>query len=68
MARERGAEVPGAEPEAPIDVGKAVEFTMVEREDPDPSRGRIPAEAPVARAVVDRRVGEEAVVPAPRGP
>jgi transcription elongation GreA/GreB family factor len=37
---------------APDGEGKAIEFTMVEREDSDPTRGRI---------------GEEVVVPAPRG-
>jgi transcription elongation factor GreA len=47
--------------------GKAIEFTMVEREDSDPTRGRISVEAPVARAVVGREIGEEVVVPAPRG-
>jgi len=52
---------------APDGEGKAIKFTMVEREDSDPTRGRISIEAPVARAVVGRREGEEVVVPAPRG-
>jgi len=52
---------------APGGEGKATKFTMVEREDSDPTRGRISIEAPVARAVVGRREGEEVVVPAPRG-
>lgn len=47
--------------------GKAIKFTMVEREDSDPTKGRISIEAPVARAVVGREIGEEVVVPAPRG-
>ncbi len=52
---------------APDREGGAIKFTMVEREDSDPTKGRISVEAPVARAIVGRKVGEEVVVPAPRG-
>lgn len=52
---------------APDGQGKAIKFTMVEREDSDPTKGRISIEAPVAHAVVGREIGEEVVVPAPRG-
>lgn len=52
---------------APEGEGRAIKFTMVEREDSEPTKGRISVEAPVARAVVGRKVGEEVVVPAPRG-
>ncbi|MDP9438879.1 MAG: GreA/GreB family elongation factor [Actinomycetota bacterium] len=52
---------------APDGQGKAIKFTMVEREDSDPTKDRISIEAPVARAVEGRREGEEVVVPAPRG-
>jgi transcription elongation factor GreA len=52
---------------APNGEGRAIKFTMVEREASDPTKGRISVEAPVARSVVGRKVGEEVVVPAPRG-
>lgn len=52
---------------APDGEDRAIKFTMVERENSDPTLGRISVEAPVARAVVGRRVGEEVVLPAPRG-
>lgn len=52
---------------APDGEGKAIKFTMVEREDSDPTKGRISIEAPVARAVAGREIGEEVVVPAPCG-
>lgn len=68
VAREKGTESPGAEPEAPIGLGstvtlaapdgegKAIKFTLVEREDSDPTRGRISAQSPVRNA---QRVGGE---------
>ncbi len=46
--------------------GKAVKFTVVERQESDPSRGWISLEAPIARAVIGKRVGDEVVVPTPR--
>lgn len=46
--------------------GKAVKFTVVERREADPARGRVSMEAPMARAVMGREVGEEIVVPTPR--
>ena len=51
---------------APDGSGKAVKFTVVERQESDPSKGWISMEAPMARAVVGRRVGDEVVVPTPR--
>ncbi len=46
--------------------GKAVKFTVVERREADPARGRVSMEASMARAVMGREVGEEIVVPTPR--
>ncbi len=77
--QEKTPRVPGTRRQAPICVGstvtlsapdgegKAIKFTMVERGDSDPTKGRISIEAPMARAVAGREIGEEVVVPAPRG-
>jgi transcription elongation factor GreA len=46
--------------------GEAVKFTLVEGGQADPSRGWISSEAPLAQAVVGRRVGEEVTVQAGR--
>ncbi len=51
---------------APDGSGKAVKFTVVERREADPARGWVSMEAPIARAVIGREVGEEVVVPTPR--
>lgn len=52
---------------APDGSGKSVKFTVVERREADPTRGRVSMEAPIAaRAVTGREVGEEVVVPTPR--
>ena len=45
---------------------KAVKFTVVEQREADPRKGWISLEAPMARAVVGKRVGDEVVVPTPR--
>ena len=42
--------------------GEVVKFTLVEGQQADPSRGWISSEAPLAQAVVGRRVGEEVTV------
>lgn len=42
--------------------GEAVKFTVVEGGQADPSRGCISSEAPLAQAVVGRRVGDEVTV------
>ena len=52
---------------APDGSGKFVTFTVVESRESDPVKGRVSVEAPIAVAVVGREVGEEVVVPAPRG-
>jgi transcription elongation factor GreA len=52
---------------APDGSGKFIKFTVVESRESDPAKGRISVEAPIAVAVVGREVGEEVVVPAPRG-
>lgn len=46
--------------------GRAVKFTVVERREADPAKGWVSMEAPIARAVIGREVGEEVVVPTPR--
>jgi transcription elongation factor GreA len=46
--------------------GEDVKFTVVERGEADPRRGWISREAPMARAVVGKRVGDEVAVPTPR--
>jgi len=46
--------------------GGGVKFTVVERGEADPRKGWISLEAPMARAVVGKRVGDEVVVPTPR--
>ncbi len=46
--------------------GKAVEFTVVERQESDPSSGWVSVEAPMAQAVIGKRAGDEVVVPTPR--
>ncbi len=51
--------VPGGE-------GKAVKFTVVEQREADPRKGWISLEAPMSRAVIGKRVGDEVVVPTPR--
>jgi transcription elongation factor GreA len=50
---------------APDGSGKAVKFTVVERQESDPSRGWISSEAPIAQAVIGKQVGDEVVVPTP---
>jgi transcription elongation GreA/GreB family factor len=50
----------------PNRVGKALKFTVVERREADPARGSVSMEAPIARAVIGREMGEEVVVPTPR--
>ncbi len=52
---------------APDGSGKFVKFTLVESRESDPFKGRVSVEAPIAGAVVGCEVGEEVVVPAPRG-
>jgi len=47
----------------PNGVGKALKFTVVERQEADPARGWVSMEAPIARAVIGREVGDEVVVP-----
>lgn len=42
--------------------GEAVKFTLVEGQQADPRRGWISSEAPLAQAVVGRRVGDEVTV------
>lgn len=51
----------------PDGAGKAIKLTVVEREDSDPTKGRISIEASMARAVAGRREREEVVVPSWRG-
>ncbi|MDQ4001756.1 MAG: GreA/GreB family elongation factor [Actinomycetota bacterium] len=51
---------------APDGSGKAVKFTVVKREESDPSKGWISVEAPMAQAVIGKQVGDEVVVPTPR--
>ncbi len=51
---------------APDGSGKAVKFTVVERREADPARGWVSMEAPIARAVIGREVGDDVVVPTPR--
>lgn len=46
--------------------GEGVKFTVVERREADPRKGWISLEAPMAQAVVGKRVGDEVVVPTPR--
>ncbi len=46
--------------------GEGVKFTVVERREADPRKGWISLEAPMARAVVGKQVGDEVVVPTPR--
>lgn len=46
--------------------GEAVKFTLVEGQQADPRRGWISSEAPLAQAVVGRRVGDEVTVRAGR--
>lgn len=46
--------------------GQGVKFTVVERREADPRRGWVSLEAPMAQAVVGKRVGDEVVVPTPR--
>ncbi len=46
--------------------GWVVKFTVVDREEVDPRKGWISAEAPLARAVIGRRAGDEVLVPTPR--
>lgn len=46
--------------------GGIVKFTVVEQREADPRKGWISLEAPMARAVVGKRVGDEVVVPTPR--
>jgi transcription elongation factor GreA len=46
--------------------GESLKFTVVESKEADPSKGWISREAPMARAVVGRRVGDQIVVPTPR--
>lgn len=46
--------------------GEGLKFTVVERREADPRRGWISREAPMARAVIGKRVGDEIVVPTPR--
>ncbi len=50
----------------PNGVGKALKFTVVERQEADPARGWVSMEAPIARAVIGREVCDEVVVPTPR--
>jgi transcription elongation factor GreA len=52
---------------APDGSSKFLKFTLVESRESDPVKGRVSVEAPIAGAVVGREVGEEVVVPAPRG-
>jgi transcription elongation factor GreA len=51
---------------APQGTGEAVRFTLVDGREADPSRGWISWEAPLARAVVGRQVGDEVTVPVGR--
>ncbi len=52
---------------APDGSGKAVKFTVVERRrEADPAKGWVSMEAPIARAVIGREVGDDVVVPTPR--
>lgn len=46
--------------------GQGVKFTVVKRREADPRRGWVSLEAPLAQAVVGKRVGDEVVVPTPR--
>jgi len=46
--------------------GGGVKFTVVEGREADPRRGWVSLEAPMARAVIGKRVGDEVVVPTPR--
>lgn len=46
--------------------GKAVKFTVVEQREADPRKGWVSLEAPMAQAVIGKRVGDEVVVPTPR--
>lgn len=46
--------------------GKGIKFTVAERREVDPARGLVSEEAPIARAVIGRGVGEVVVVPTPR--
>lgn len=45
---------------------KSVEFTVVDQQESSPSEGRVSMEAPMARAVMGKREGDEVVVPTPR--
>lgn len=51
---------------APDETGKAVEFTVVDCKEADPTRGWVSAEAPMSRAVIGRQTGDEVVVNTPR--
>jgi transcription elongation factor GreA len=46
--------------------GETLKFTVVESRAADPRKGWISREAPMARAVVGKRVGDEIMVPTPR--
>ena len=50
-----------------VSSGKITEYTLVDGAEADPSSGKISASSPVGRAVLQKSVGEEVSVAAPRG-
>ena len=58
----------GATVEAHDAAGRALRVRIVGEDEADPVRGSISWESPVARALIDHRVGEKVVVLRPAGP
>jgi len=50
-----------------VDEGQVVTYEIVFPEEVDPARGQISLSSPVGQALMNKRVGDEAVVQTPRG-